>query len=158
MKPFCARTFLLLFVTICAAVTAKAAVSCSVSGSGVAFGGYESILNRDRDTSGTIFVTCSGTVGEAVNYSVSLNQGGGTLLGRTLSGGSDSLRYNLFTNVGRSQVWGNGSAGTFVVSDRYNLTASTTTRQYTVFGCIPAGQRGIAANAYADMITITLDY
>ena len=154
MRP---ASFMILFWAACAAM-ASAAVSCNVSSPGVAFGTYSSIAGSDRDTSATITVTCTGTVGDSVSYSLRLSSGGGSYTNRSLAGTIDTLRYNLFTDIGRSQVWGDGSAGTMVVNDSYSLATSPTIRDYTVYGRIPGGQTQVHQDGYNDSITVELDY
>jgi spore coat protein U-like protein len=149
---------LLAIVVFLVNASSWAAVSCDVSSSGVAFGPYQSIRNVERDTNGTISITCTGTVGDSVNYAISLNANGGTLLSRTLASANSSLQYNLFTDISRSQIWGDGTSGTLVVSDNYSLQTSPTTRDYTVYGRIPGGQTGATFGDYLDNITVRLDY
>jgi spore coat protein U-like protein len=137
---------------------AEAAINCDVSTSGAAFGNYDSIENQDQDTSGTITVSCSGTAGEAVSYGLSLGSGAGSYSNRQLSAGSNILNYNLYTDAARSQVWGDGTASTAVVTDSYTLTTSPTTRNYSVYGRIPQGQTQAMAGSYSDSTVVTLAY
>jgi len=150
------RVILLCLVSF--ASTADAAVSCGVSTTGVAFGAYDPILGQARDTSGTISVSCTGNSGDAVSYSILLSAGDGTFSSRVMAGSAVPLQYNLYTDIARSQVWGDGTGGTIVVSDSYSLSSSPTVRNYTVYGRIPSGETNITAAAYSDSITITLNY
>jgi spore coat protein U-like protein len=138
--------------------TANAAATCNVSTSGVAFGNYDPISAQNRDTTGTISVTCSGVVADNVNYSISLTPGGGNYANRTQSAGTATINYNLYVDVGRMIVLGDGTSGTEVVSDSYVLSASPTTRQYTVYGRIPGGQTQAVVGAYCDSLLVTLTY
>jgi len=95
-----------LFVAVLVMTAPGRAATCEVSTSGTAFGAYESIRAGDRDTSGTLSVTCSGVPGEAVSYSIQLSAGGGTYANRKLSGPGTALSYNLYTDGARSQIWG----------------------------------------------------
>lgn len=136
---------------------ANAGVTCEVSTSGVAFGSYDSIGNQERDTSATIAVTCSGTTGDAVSYTISLGTGAGSYSNRNMSAGGTVLTYNLYTDISRTQVWGDGN-GTAVVADSYTLSASPTTRYYTVYGRIPQGQTQATAGSYSDSLVVTVVY
>src|ERR1700689_4415567 len=132
----------LLIATLCVAcfaATGDAAVVCGVSTAGVAFGSYDPILGQNRDTSGTISVSCTGNSGDAVSYTILLSTGNGSFLTRTMVGATVPLQYNLYTDIARSQVWGDGTDGTIVVSDSYSLSTSPTMRNYTVYGRIPSG-------------------
>lgn len=158
MKLRRAQLLILMLCVACCAATAHAAVSCGVSTTGVAFGSYDPILGQNRDTSGTISVSCTGNSGDAVSYSLLLSAGDGTFSSRAMAGSAVPLQYNLYTDIARSQVWGDGTGGTIVISDSYSISTSPTVRNYTVYGRIPAGETGITAAAYNDSILITLNY
>ncbi len=151
---------LLLCLTFFGLLTgaADAAVTCDISTSGAAFGSYDSIGSQDRDTSGTITVTCSGTTGDSVTYTISLSPGAGSFSNRNLSAGTSVLNYNLYTDISRSQVWGDGSAGTAVLSDSYTLNVSPTTHNYTVYGRVPKSQNQALSGSYSDNLTVALVY
>lgn len=152
------RAAVLLLMLGCFIGTGEAAVTCNVTTVGAAFGNYDSIGNQHRDTTTTISITCSGNIGEPVGYTISLSSGSGSYLNRHLNSGSSVLIYNLYTDISRSQVWGDGTAATTTVSDSYTLNASPTTRDHTIFGRIPAGQTQVTAGAYSDNVVITLTY
>src|SRR6266550_2205534 len=146
-----------LFVAVLVMTAPGRAATCEVSTSCTAFGAYESIRAGDRDTSGTLSVTCSGVPGEAVSYSIQLSAGGGTYANRKLSGPGTALSYNLYTDGARSQIW-DGSNSTSIVTDSYTLSVSPTTRSYTIYGRIPGGQTQAVASMYSDSIVVTLAY
>ncbi len=150
--------FILLMVLSAVSAGFAAAATCDVSANGVAFGAYDSIGNAQRDTSGTISVTCSGTLGDNVSYSIQLNAGAGTYANRRISTGAVNLNYNLYVDSSRSQIWGDGSGGTSVVHDSYALTQTSVTRQYTIYGRIPTGQNQANAGSYLENIIVTLSY
>jgi len=140
-----------------AALPAAAQVTCTVSAQGAAFGSYAPRGAAPTDSTGNITVSCSGAVGQAVNYSILLGSGaGGSFFPRKMSGPS-ALSYNLYTDATRSTVWGDGNAGTFTVADAYVLTSVTVTRNYAVYGRLFAGQN-ISAGSYADSITVTVTF
>jgi spore coat protein U-like protein len=152
------RSIVVLALFTWMAGIAKAVATCSVSTSGEAFGNYDSIGGQERDTLGTITVTCSGTIGDTVNDSISLTSGSGSYSQRSLSGPSTGLDYNLYTDSSRTVVWGDGTNGTQTLSDGFVLSSSTETRQYTVYGRIPAGQTQCPVGTYNDSIIVTLTY
>lgn len=140
-------------------LTLPAVVTCDVSTSGAAFGGYDSISSQTRDTSGTITVSCSGAVGEAPNYVIKLGTGSGTYAARSMNAGGVAVEYNLYTDSARSQVWGDGTSGTGTVGDSYTLdTTLPVTRSYTLYGRIPGGQSGATVAVYTDSVTVSLEY
>jgi spore coat protein U-like protein len=53
-------------------------VVCSVSSTGTAFGGYDTVGANAKDVVGTISVTCTGSIGDAVNYAIALSPGAGS--------------------------------------------------------------------------------
>ncbi len=158
MKRHRAQLLIMVLCIACFATPADAAVSCGVSTTGVAFGSYDPILGQNRDTSGTISVSCTGNSGDAVSYSLLLSAGDGSFSSRAMAGSAVPLQYNLYTDIARSQIWGDGTSGTVVVSDSYSLSISSTVRNYTVYGRIPSGKTGLTAAAYNDTIVISLNY
>ncbi|MEQ1439345.1 spore coat U domain-containing protein [Fontimonas sp. SYSU GA230001] len=131
---------------------------CTVSTSPVVFGSYNPISGAAVDSTGTVTVTCTAVVSISVNYSIALGTGlGGSFAPRRMTSGANTLPYNLYTSASRSTVWGDGSGGTSTVSDGYTLGLLLVTRNYTVYGRIPASQN-VAAGAYADTIVVTVTY
>lgn len=148
-----------------APAAAVASFSCSVSAAGVSFGSYDPLAAAPDDSAGRVDVTCSNTPGtgaDNVAYTIALSPGGaGGYAPRYLLSGSDRLAYNLFRDAGRSQVWGNGNAGTALESGRLRVGSgvgnSTRSNSHDVFGRIPA-QQDAAAGVYADTIVITVTF
>jgi len=69
--------------------------------------------------------------------------------------GAEELFYNLYRDAARTSVWGDGMGGTQVqfVPDPPNNTPVP----FTIFGRVPAGQ-DVSAGAYADSVTVTVNY
>lgn len=132
---------------------------CSASTSGVSFGAYDVFSPAPLDGSGAISVSCTGLVASVlVSYELLLSPGGsGGYLSRTLSNGSSPLAYNLYADSARTSVWGDGSSGTAKVSDGYLLGLFTVTKDYPVYGRIPALQNA-ATGSYADTVIVTVNY
>jgi spore coat protein U-like protein len=149
----------LLLLAACAVFegSASAVVVCSVSSTGAAFGAYDPLNASVKDTVGTIFVTCTGSIGAPVNYSIALSVHGSGHSPRTMRAGGARLNYNLFTDGSHSSIWGDGKGGTATVSDSYTMSGSSTTRNYTVYGEIPA-QGGATVGSYMDTVVITVTY
>ena len=68
------------------------------------------------------------------------------------------LNYLIFADNGYTQVWGDGTGGSTVVSDSYTMNAHSTSRTYPMYGRIPAGQSQTTAGAYNANVTVTLKY
>ena len=113
--------------------------------------GTQGVLTANVDATSTISVQCTDTT----TYDIGLDKGAGTgasVTTRKLTNGSTTINYSLYTNVGRSTVWGNT-----VSSDTVSATGNGAAQTYTVYGRIPA-QTTPAPNAYSDTITITVTY
>jgi spore coat protein U-like protein len=132
--------------------------TCTVQASGVNFGIYDPFNSTPTDATGTASVTCSALASVLVSYTIRLSTGGsGSYASRTLTSGSYTLNYNLYTSAAHAAIWGDGSAGTSTVSDSYLLEIGSVTRDYPVYGRIPAAQNA-AVGTYSDTITVTVDY
>jgi spore coat protein U-like protein len=129
-----------------------------VNANTVAFGVYNPQSPAGTDSTGTIRVICHGAKGTKVAYTIQLGPGEhGTLAARAMRRGSDLLRYNLYRDAARTQVWGDGTAGSLQVGDAYVLTIPAENRAYTVYGRIFSGQ-GVRVGAYHDRIVVTLNF
>jgi len=136
-----------------------AALSCTVSAGNHAFGSYSPFSPSTVDSASTVQVSCSATIiAVLVSYDIQLSTGqSGTYSPRRMASGSNNLLYNLYTNSARTTVWGDGTAGTSIVSDSYLVVIGTTARNYSVYGRVPALQNA-PPGSFADTITVTLNY
>lgn len=131
--------------------------SCTVAATGITFTAYVSPGGANSDSTGNSAVTCTG-LGLLVSYTVTLSAGNGTFASRSLVFATTNiLSYNMYTDTGRTIVWGDGSAGTSTVSDSYLLSIGSTTRNYTVYGRIPGGQNR-RGGTYTDTVTMTVTF
>lgn len=135
------------------------ALACTVSASSTNFGTYSPFSIPPLDGTGNVQVSCQGLIGLFVSYDILLSPGlHGTFANRIMSGGSYNLSYNLYTSVGRSSIWGDGSSGTSIVADGYLLLLLfPVVRNYPVYGRIAAGQN-VAPGIYSDTIVVTVNY
>jgi spore coat protein U-like protein len=123
--------------------------SCSVTAGALAFGTYDA--SNGTNAYSDITVLC--TVGTA--YNVGLNAGtasGATVATRKLSSGASRLNYTLYSNTGRTVVWGNT-----IGSDTVGATYTLNQQPHRVYGRIPPGQT-VIAGTYNDTITVTITY
>ena len=131
------------------------AASCLVSTGALAFGNYQPSALADATTN--LQVSCSSLFTEPVAYTILLSAGGSaSYVSRTLSG-PGQLHYNLYTNAGHAVIWGDGTAGSSVISDGYTVGGLLVVRTYPVYGRVPGGQN-VPAGIYTDSITVTLNY
>lgn len=68
--------------------------------------------------------------------------------------GGDLLNYNLYRDASRTQVWGNGSQGTYVVID---VIGKNRTKTFPIYGRTPGGQ-DVRTGNYADGLVVTVQY
>jgi spore coat protein U-like protein len=141
----------------CLPLTAKAA--CSVSATAVGFGNYNPLSTLNTDTTGTVTVTCSGLLNVLVGYEILLSRGGaGTYTPRRMTSGSNTLNYNLYSDITRTTIWGDNTGGSSRVTGTILVQLLVpTSNNHTVYGRIPA-QQNVAAGSYVDSITVTVNY
>src|SRR5206468_3837210 len=140
----------------CVAFAPKAhAQSCSItSGTGtlVDFAAYTA-MSGTVDASGTVSLNCTPLppLNLPVAYSVSIGTGSSnSYVNRYLTFGASSLNYNLFTDVTRLIVFGDGvTSGTQKKSGTCSGACGV-----TVYGRITSGQ-SVPAGSYSDQVVIT---
>jgi spore coat protein U-like protein len=150
-----------LWIGLCIAATAvdlHAAVACEISTSGTPFGSFDVVSNEPRDTLATITLSCTGRVGESASYTIALSRGMGPSLNRAMRSGASRLRYNLYSDSARRQIWGDGSNGSSTVSGSLTISSSHTRRVFVIYGRIPNGQQVAQAGDYIDSINVLLSY
>jgi spore coat protein U-like protein len=136
-------------------VTATVNAVCGVSASTLGFGVYNPTSATNLDATTTISVTC--TNGTA--YNVGLNAGtgsGASVTTRKLTrtaGGSETVDYSLYQEIGRTTVWGDT-----VSTDTVAGTGNGSAQPLTVFGRIPGSQTTTPVASYSDTITVTVTY
>lgn len=145
---------------------ALAAADCNVSLSGLAFGTYDQFATIADDSTGSVTVTCT-SIGNGggvtrVNYSVAFSTGAsGGYAQRFMTSGAPRLNYNLYVDAARSSIWGNGSAGTQLLTGSLmvgpGVGNGTRTATHTVYGRVPA-QQDAAVGSYTDAIVLTLTF
>ncbi|MBD8898496.1 spore coat U domain-containing protein [Rhodanobacter sp. DHG33] len=131
--------------------TASATVvnNCLISATNVSFGSA-GVLKSSLSATGSISARC--TNGDA--FRISLNGGSsGNVAARTLQrqGGGGTVSYQLYTDSARSIPWGDGTAGTSMMTG----TGSGNAQAISVYGQVPA-QATPAPGSYSDTITATI--
>ena len=136
-------------------VTANVATQCTVSAADLNFGTVDP-LGGNVDQTTTVTVRCT----KNTAYTVGLNAGttaGATLAQRLMANGTDTMNYNLFTDAGRTTIWGNSAvAPTWVAGTGAGMG---TPQVLTVYGRVPGGQTNLAVGSFAETaITVTVSY
>ena len=134
-------------------VTALVAKNCSITTTAVAFGSYDPIVANAAaplDGSGSVVVTCTKGSGTRIDLGLGGHATGSV---RKMLGGTDLLTYELYSDTGRTTVWGSGAgAGQTIVT-----APNKNPRTFTVYGRVPAGQ-DVGAASYADTVVATINF
>ena len=143
--------------------SAYAAVTftCTVNATGIAFGTYNPLSPTGDSSVGSWTVTCnaigsgSATVAGTLTLSTGLS---GTYTARTMKSGTHALQYNIYLTPSHTQVIGDGSAGTFALSDSGTVTAGQVYQiTGSMYGFMPPSQ-DVPAGSYSDSIVVTVTY
>lgn len=124
---------------------------CSVTATAMSFGAaIPNPITANIDAASTVTATCS----TGTPWTVDLNVGtgaGATFAVRRMTSGGSTMNYSLYTNAGRTTVWGDGTGGTSEATG----VGTGAGQAITVFGRIPP-QALASSGAYTDTITVTI--
>lgn len=130
---------------------------CTVTATGVSFGNYNPLAPADTDATGTVRVVCTLLLDLAGSFTIDLSTGSsGSFSQRRLQRGSENLRYNLYVDAARSQLWGDGTGGSTRITRNFGALLNVTDT-VPVYGRIPAGQN-VAPGIFTDTIIVTVTY
>ena len=140
---------------------AFAANTCTVAAAVHAFGAYDTISAKSGTSSITVTCTHSASPAATFNYTVALSSGSGSYAARQMTGGGDTLNFNHYTAATHLTVWGDGTAGTAIVSGSFTVPSgsnSTGSQTQTVYGLI-GGSQNVTPASYSTVppITVTLN-
>lgn len=131
-------------------VTATVLTTCTVSATNMNFGSVAA-LSSNVDASSSLTARC--TNGTPYNVGLSVGNGvGATVANRKMTSGGSTVSYSLYSNSGRTTVWGNT-----VGADTVGGTGTGNNQVLTVYGRVPA-QTTPAAATYTDTIVVTVTY
>lgn len=137
------------------------AQSCSFSAQPVNFGTIDLTTGTSFDTASNLTVTCSGLPLSTVQVCVSLGAGSGGagpgLSPRYMASGTNLLAYNLFTDSGRTSVWGTATGGVFSPA---TMTVSlglqgTGNASRQIYGRVLAAQPTVPPGSYLSVLSGT---
>ena len=134
-------------------VSATVAKNCIITTTAVAFGSYDPIVANAAsplDGTGTVVVTCTKGAGTRIDLGLGGNASGSV---RRMLGGTDFLTYELYSDSGRTTVWGSGAVAGLTIP----TAPSKAARTYTVYGRVAAGQ-DVGAASYADTVVATINF
>ena len=157
------RLELIALLLAAAALPAAGQVTtCNGSNVALSLGAYDSYQAIPLDASGIFTVTCTrsgGPPSTLVTVGIGPSFNSGTIATRQmkLSTGTDLLSYNLYADIGRTQIWGN-TIGTNTVAQNLTIANNTSgTLTFTIFSRIAALQ-DIRPGTYADSLTVTVTF
>lgn len=131
-------------------VTAEVAANCLITANPLDFGSYDPVGTNaaaDLDGSSNIDVTC--TDGTSAKIVVDMGTSGGS--GRAMQNGAHQLDYELYSDSGRSIVWG------AIEAEGRDYTGTGLQEAVTIYGRIPAGQN-VPAGIYTDNVIATVTF
>lgn len=129
--------------------------SCSVASTGtVGFGDLPAMpaVASNVDAQGSVGVLCSAATPYTVYLGDGLNRAGAGSGNRQMANGGERLPYQLYRDVGRTQVWG-GSVGSGVAG-----SGTGSIQTLPVYGRIAAGTVLPAPGDYQDSVIVTVSY
>ena len=130
-------------------VTATVQNDCTVAATDLAFGTI-GLVSSNVDSTSTLTITCTPTTA----YTVGLDAGnvsGSTVDNRLMGSGSSTLRYQLYSDTARTQIWRDA------VDSTVGGTGSGVAQTLTVYGRIPT-QTTPAVGSYLAQVTATITY
>ena len=160
MKSF--LTMPILFLALLAMPVFGA--TCSLTATGVSFGTYIPNQAMPADSAGSVTIVCLkgvlDTLPLTVTYSININRGSSSSYSpREMTSGANTLRYNLYRDASRLNVWGDTTGGTSNVTGALQLQAplGSASVMHTVYSRIFASQNAVPG-IYADSIVVTVAY
>jgi spore coat protein U-like protein len=139
-------------------VTASVTANCTISTAAVAFGAYDPVVTNATaalNGTGTVSVTCTNGATTAITLGQGTFAGTGSTdalpVRRLNDGGADYLSYTLYSDTGRTTIWGNTSGTSVAHTGTGLLTA------ITVYGAVAAGQN-VPPGSYTDTVVATITF
>ena len=164
------RFALILAAFVLAAPLAARAqiMTCTASNTTVNFGAYDVVSGAPLDGVGSFTVTCVRTTNGSrrdVTYSVLL--AGSPARELAPPAGADRLTYNMYVDASRTQPWGDGTGGTFVISGTLSVPGAqqggtATSAPHNYYGRVAPGGQDVSAaspgpppTTYQQTLTVT---
>ena len=146
-------TIIIVLALILLATVSSHAAQCNVVTSAMSFGAYDPLSSSPTDTTTTVSISCRTPAKKPQIVTVQVSAGNsGTPAMRNLMSGGAVLFYNLFSDPGRSQVIGDGTSGSTILTRNVDRTNPW---DVTLYGRIPALQV-IPPGSYTDSLVVTL--
>jgi spore coat protein U-like protein len=123
--------------------------SCVIQADPLDFGNVMGSIATNIDAVGAVRATCN----SGLPYTIALSGGGHEVAGqRRMRDGSEYVSYDLYSDAGRSQRWGDGAPDPVLVG-----TGTGVEQPIPVYGRVPSGQ-AVGSGTYTDTVTATITY
>ena len=128
--------------------------ACSVNTIAVAFGAYNPNVGSPADATGAVNVTCAPNAAYRVRLDPGANSNG-VFTQRAMLEPVRGVRiyYNLYLDPALTQLWGDGTGGTQIVSGN-GVGLNQIMR---IYGRIPPRQN-VSEGSYSDSVTVTVEW
>jgi spore coat protein U-like protein len=126
---------------------------CAVAATPIAFGTYAPLTHRDDVSVGMLHYRCDG---RPMRLIIALTTGkSGSYRYRQMGRGLHAIKYNLYLDAARTEVWGDGTRGShaYIV----NSPISGTEVSIPIYGLIFGAQSAAAGN-YDDDVSVIVTY
>lgn len=127
--------------------------SCSVTTTPAGFGNYDTSASAPLDTVAEVIVNCESGVPYQIRLDAGQNAGGGFDRNMRSSAGDATLAYNLFRDLARTEIWGDGSGSTVTRTG----TGTGGPEPVNVYGRIP-GRQNVTVGVYSDSVIVTVEW
>ena len=142
------------------AVSATVIANCTIATTPIAFGNYDPVSANagaaaHLDSTGTVDVACTrGTPGLRIDLNTGANAAGVVATTRAMTAGAGLfLDYELYSDNGRTTLWGSGAGSGVTLTPPANKNVRST----TVYGRVP-GAQDAAAGTYNDTVVATINF
>lgn len=116
--------------------------------------GTEPTLATGDDATGSGTITC--TFADGYSVAMDVGTGGGTYASRTMTNGTDTLTFNLYRDPAHTEVLGDGTSSTVVLSG--GSTGGGAADSLTFYSYVDAGQTAVTEGTYSSTITATATF
>jgi spore coat protein U-like protein len=136
-------------------VSANVTKNCIVSAAPLAFGGVDVTTGSAVDGTADLTVRCTSGTEWSAMAGPGTGAGATVAVRRMTDAANNTLDYALYTDPGRTTVWGGGEeeAGDPIIGE-----GTGSDQLATVYGRVLGGQAGRPSGSYADTVQITLSY
>ncbi|CAN0652670.1 Spore coat protein u [Nitratireductor aquimarinus] len=144
---------LLFLAFMLGALSQARAQSCNFTISDMSFGAVDTLSGGAVNGTATINVNCTGLSLTRILIcpSIGVGSGGATVSARQMTSGGDTLAYQLYSDAGRTAVWGSYFWGFAATPPTLELTLGVLgsgAASFTLYGQVFGGQSTVPAGTY----------